>query len=38
MQGFRQEWHVEVERPVGRLDRRPGGPGASSGSGRPARA
>ncbi len=21
MQGFRQEWHVEVERPVGRLDR-----------------
>lgn len=22
MQGFRQDWHVEVERPVGRLDRR----------------
>jgi len=21
MQGFRQDWHVEVERPVGRLDR-----------------
>jgi hypothetical protein len=21
MQGFRQEWHVEIERPVGRLDR-----------------
>jgi hypothetical protein len=21
MQGFRQEWHVEVERPVGQLDR-----------------
>jgi hypothetical protein len=21
MQGFRQEWHVELERPVGRLDR-----------------
>lgn len=36
MQAFRQEWHVEIERPVGRLDRRPGGPG--SGSGRPARA
>jgi len=32
MQGFRQEWHVEVERPVGRLDRRAGG-----GPGRPAR-
>lgn len=26
MQAFRQEWHVEVERPVGRLDRRPGKP------------
>lgn len=39
MQAFRQEWHVEVERPVGRLDR--GGPGASpgpGGPGRPARA
>jgi hypothetical protein len=23
MQGFRQDWHVEVERPVGRVDRRP---------------
>ncbi len=23
MQAFRQEWHVEIERPVGRLDRRP---------------
>jgi presenilin-like A22 family membrane protease len=23
MQGFRQDWHVEVERPVGRLDRSP---------------
>ncbi|HXE45932.1 MAG TPA: hypothetical protein VN635_12130 [Conexibacter sp.] len=22
LQGFRQDWHVEVERPVGRLDRR----------------
>lgn len=22
MQGFRQDWHVEIERPVGRLDRR----------------
>jgi hypothetical protein len=32
MQGFRQEWHVEVERPVGRLDR------GGSGPGRPARA
>jgi hypothetical protein len=21
MQGFRQDWHVEIERPVGRLDR-----------------
>jgi hypothetical protein len=24
MQGFRQDWHVEVERPVGRLDRTSG--------------
>jgi len=22
LQGFRQDWHVEVERPIGRLDRR----------------
>lgn len=33
VQGFRQDWHVEVERPIGELDR--GEPGAS---GRPARA
>ncbi len=26
MQGFRQEWHVEVERPVGQLDPGPGDP------------
>jgi len=26
MQGFRQDWHVEVERPVGTLDRGPGDP------------
>lgn len=37
MQGFRQDWHVEVERPVGRLDRGAGGPGTRrSGRGRPA--
>jgi hypothetical protein len=35
MQGFRQEWHVEVERPVGRLDRGAGGPGTGGpGTGR----
>jgi hypothetical protein len=26
MQGFRQDWHVEVEHPVGTLDRGPGDP------------
>ncbi|HMJ02695.1 MAG TPA: hypothetical protein VK506_07125, partial [Conexibacter sp.] len=35
VQGFRQDWHVEVERPIGELDRGERGPGAP---GRPARA
>ncbi len=35
VQGFRQDWHVEVERPVGELDRGDRDPGAPR---RPARA
>jgi hypothetical protein len=38
MQGFRQDWHVEVERPVGRLDRGTGGDGGGPRHGHPLRA
>lgn len=38
LQGFRQDWHVEIERPVGELDRSDRGAGGPGSPARPARA